>query len=418
MTPESAAFHDAVTTFYQRWHAYERAQGAKGGLVIDFDMAPRPPGAAWQPYESREEALDALESVAVLYEQGPEMANPAYMKQRLLGSDAYLRALMGEKIFYWTAVKRMMGVYPAPLDPDKLERLGAEARAALERRGVPWSAEGREQLRQRFGLADLRDFERDLRRWAGIFVERLRARVPTVPEPAYRIETACEDAYWSNWIDGSLEAGVTLKVNTHPRCSYDRYSAMALAAHEIAGHAVHVASMQLAATEAGGRRVDPSALNLTVHSCEAFQMEGLAQAMLQILAEPDEIDPDLAALELYRGYAKERVNAAQHDVEEGRPIDEVGKALLADCPLSRPVSLRSDLRDRSLNPLYRAYVFVYAPSRRSFLQIAELPRPQQDQLLSDFLFGLYTPSQIESRIESVRYGTSDDLSSGTHKESA
>ncbi len=392
-------FDDDLTIFYQRWHAYERSLGPKGGLVIDFDMAARPPDTRWQPYESREEALDALEAVAIRAEQTSDLVNPEYIRQRLQGSECYLRALMGERFSFWTAVKRMMGVYPAPLLPDELSAQGDAARQALDARGIPWSTDGRDVLRQRFGLTDLSGFDDALRGWARTFVDRLRARVPETPDPAYRIELAHEDAYWANWIDGSVSYGVTLKVNTHPRAAYDRFSPMALAAHEIAGHAAHVAALRHGATEAGGRRVDPSALNLTVHSCEAFQMEGLAQAMLHILTEPDELDPDLRALELYRGYAGERVNAAQLDVVEGRPIDEVCAALLADCPLSRPLSLRSDLRDRSRDPLYRAYVFVYPPSRRTFRKIAELPRPRQDELLREMLFGLFTPAQIQRRIE-------------------
>lgn len=404
-------FHDQLTTFYQRWHAFERAQGPRGGLVIDFDMAPRPDGASYPPYESREEALDALEAVAVRFEQTPDLANPDYIKQKLIGSDAYLRALMGERFHFWTAVKRMMGVYPAPLLPDQLRALQAEAREALGACGVPWTPAGRDALRDRYGLANLTGFPDELRRWARILVDRLRARVPRLPDPAYAITFAHEDAYWANWIDGDRVRGVTLQINTHPRASYDRYSPLCLAAHEIAGHAVHVAALREAATAEGGQRVDPSALNLTVHACEAYQMEGLAQVMLHLLAEPGELDPDLRALELYRGYVKERVNAAQHDLEEGGSIDAVGRALEADCPLSRPQSLRADLRDRSLNPLYRAYVNVYAPSRRAFMKIVDLPRARQDRLLEAFLCRLHTPSQILDLIDRASWGEDPETSS-------
>lgn len=395
-------FQADLTSFYQRWHTLERSLGTKGGLVIDFDVAARPPHTRWEPYASREDALDALTALRERLEHEPGLVNPRYLRQRLLGADTYLRALMGQRFGFLDAVQRMMGVWPAPLLPDELETAREAARDALGARGIPWSEEGRALITSRWGRRDLDSFEAELRAAARTFVARLCARVPGAPDPEYQIVMAKEDAYWSNWIDGDVDHGVTLRVNTHPRTSYDRWSPVALAAHEIAGHAVHVACLRLGATPEGGMRVDPGALNLTVHSCEAFQMEGLAQVMLHLLAEPGELAPDFEALERYRVYAKERVNAAQLELEEGRPVDEVCARLLADCPLSKPLSLRSDLRDRARDPLYRAYVHVYAPSRRMFMQIADLPRSAQDALLGELLFGLFTPAQIAEKIAAAR----------------
>jgi hypothetical protein len=358
---------------------------------------PRRP--AWEPWESREDALEALEALQDRLGSTPGIVNPTWLRQRLEGSETYLRALMGERASYRHVVTRMMGVDPAPLSDETLAGLRERAREALASIDIPWSEAGRDHVRERYAVADLRGLIAELRAQAVRLVARLRARVPEAPDPSYRVESAHEDAYWSNWIDGSVERGVTLKVNTHPRARYDRWSPLVLAAHEIAGHAVHVACMRLGAADG---RLDPAALNLTVHSSEAFQMEGLAQAMLEILSEPGELEPEFVAMELYRGYARERVNAAQQQVEDGQPIDRVTAALLADCPLSAPLSLRSDLRDRSLSPLHRAYVHVYAPARRQLLQIATLPRAAQDDLLGRLLFGLYTPDQIAAMVEAAR----------------
>lgn len=411
MSPESdanAAFNADLSVFYQRWHATERAQGSRGGLVIDFDMAePRRP--AWEPWESREDALEALEALQDRLGSTPGVVNPTWLRQRLEGSETYLRALMGERASYQRVVTRMMGVDPAPLPDDVLAEQRERARAALAAIDIPWSELGRDRVRERYAMGDLRRLIAELREASVRYVARLRARVSGAPDPTWRVESAHEDAYWSNWIDGSVERGVTLKVNTHPRARYDRWSPLVLAAHEIAGHAVHVACMRVGATDG---RLDPAALNLTVHSSEAFQMEGLAQAMLEILSDPGELEPEFVALELYRGYARERVNAAQQQVEEGQPIDRVCQALLEDCPLSASLSLRSDLRDRSLSPLHRAYVHVYAPARRLFLRIAALPRPAQDGLLGKLLFGLYTPDQIATMVEAA-HATRDPRASGS-----
>ena len=76
-------------------------------------------------------------------------------------------------------------------------------------------------------------------------------------------------------------------MNTHERIEYEQRSARGLAAHEIAGHAAHVAGMRQAVRDG---RLDACALNLTVHSCEAFHMEGLAQVALYALSRPGELD--------------------------------------------------------------------------------------------------------------------------------
>ena len=205
------------------------------------------------------------------------------------------------------------------------------------------------------------------------------------------MEVVATDAYWSNWIDGSVEDGVTLKVNTHPRIEYQRHSHLALAAHEIAGHACHVAGLRGAA-DAG--RLDAAALNLAVHSCEAFQMEGVAQAMLQLLLPAEEIPPDLRLLERYRAFRGARVNAAWLALEAGMPVDGICAALERDLPLSGPLGLRSGLRDRSRNPLYRSYITVYAPSRSLFLQALDLDADARLRFLEAAMTELWTPAQL------------------------
>lgn len=394
---ETRTFHEDVTTFYQRWHALERALGPKGGLVIDFDMAPRGADPV-RAYASREDAFEVLVALQRRLPGQTGLANPTFLAARLGGSETYLRALMGERLPFHSYLSRTMGIDPTPPTAEALAEGREEARRRLTDRGVAWSPEGRTQIRDRFGRSSLDGFEAELRQAARTWVARLRARVHDLPEPEYRIEVANVDAYWANWIDGSVESGVTLKVNTHPRTEYNRWSPMALAAHEIAGHAVHVACLRRAATEEGGSKVDPCALNLTVHACEAFQMEGLAQSMLTFLAEPDELDADFLALEAYRQYAKERINLAQHELEAGQPIDEVCGRLIADCPLSKPLTVRSDLRDRAWSPLMRSYVYVYAPSQRLFLQATKLEPKRQAAFLRDMLTGLWTPEQIAARV--------------------
>ncbi len=378
----------AIARFYKQWHALEKSRGDQGGLVIDFDMAPRALVEEVTPYPDRWAALDALGRLRADVDTAPDVRNRALLRAKLAGAEAYLRALMGERAPLEAYVAATMGFRPTRSPAAALAEEKEALVAAFAARGIPWSEAGRAPFAEQHDRPDLTTFEPDLRGAAADLVGRLRARLPGLPEPAFRVEVVATDAYWSNWIDGSVEDGVTLKVNTHPRVTYQRHSHLALAAHEIAGHACHVAGLR------GAGRVDPAALNLAVHSCEAFQMEGIAQAMLHVLLAPDEIPEGLRLLERLRAWRGSRVNDAWLDVEAGAPIDRVCAALEADMPLSSVLSLRSGLRDRSRDPLYRCYIPVYAPSRALFMEAAALPPPRRDAFVAEAMTQLWTPAQL------------------------
>jgi hypothetical protein len=382
----------AVSSFLQRWHALEDSLGDKGGLVVDFDMAPRSlhGRARSQPYPDRWAALVALGDLRTQVAGAPALANRGFLLAKLTGADAYLRALLGERAPFEDYLAATMGLCPKRAD---LDALAAEAQAlasAFASHGIRWAPEGREAFRACFGRGDLSTFETDLRGAAEDLVARLRARLPSIPAPDFRVESAHADAYWSNWIDGSVENGVLLQVNTHPRIEYLRFSHQTLAAHEISGHACHVAGLRSSGPDA----VDPCTLNLAVHSCEAFQMEGLAQAMLQMLVPASELGEELMLLERYRAYTGTRVNEAQLDLEAGAPIDAVSRGLQRDVPLGKAMGMLSSLRDRSRNPLFRTYIHVYAPSRALFLTALDLEPAHRDAFLQAAVTRLWTPSQL------------------------
>lgn len=378
----------ATARFYQQWHALEQSKGAKGGLVIDFDMAPRELAGDITPFADRWKALDALRTLRADAETDPDVRNRAFLRAKLAGAEAYLRGLLGERAPVEAYLSATMGFRPTRADPDALAEEKESLVRAFEARGIAWAESGRAAFTEQFDRPDLSAFEADLRGAAADLVARVRARLPDLPEPDFRVEVVETDAYWSNWIDGSVEDGVTLKVNTHKRVTYQRHSHLALAAHEIAGHACHVAGLRSAG------RVDPAALNLAVHSCEAFQMEGIAQAMLHLLLDRNEIPEGLRLLERLRAWRGSRINDAWLDVEAGAPIDRVCASLQADMPLSSALSLRSGLRDRSRDPLYRCYIPVYAPSRALFMAGVALPEDERDAFLEAAMTQLWTPAQL------------------------
>lgn len=405
------ALDTRITRFYRRWHQLEAGLGAHKGLVIDFDMAPAPDDSgSTRPFHDRSEALVECTALVNLLAtflpgqsgfQAPEApANPSYTFTKLSGSLAYLWALTGERRSFDDYLAATMGIRAHRISPADLSRRKLEAATICAENGIPWSPEGGAILRGRLGRGGLHGFEAELRSAATEEVSRLRLLLPDLPEPDYTIEVVREDAYWCNWIDGTRQSGVVLRVNTHPRHDYMTTSARALAAHEIAGHAAHVTTL----TQSMERGlVDPSSLNLTVHACDAFQMEGLAQVALHILTE---IGPGAAPLpsahrimEALRDLAGDRMGNAQLDVEAGLPMQQVWKGLEDDLPLSGSMSLRASLRDRSRSPLHRSYIHVYAPSKRMFSRLLARPVAERAPIVRALYEELWTPGQLALLID-------------------
>jgi len=401
-----------ICRFYRRWHDLETGLGHHKGLVIDFDMAPRLESGPLAPFASRAQAITECQALVDTVAQwlpegtlhgdpnGPR--NPSYTHAKLGGSLAYLWALTGERLPFADFLQATMGIAPRRVDEETLLRLTTKVVKHCADRGIAWAPSGRTAFRRLLGREDLNGFEDELRAAARNQVERLDLLVPGLPPPEYAIKVVCVDAYWCNWIDGSVEDGVTLQVNTHERNDYQKASPIDLAAHEIAGHAAHVAALRRSAAEG---RIDANTLNLTVHACDAFQMEGLAQAALHVLSdvgpEAGPLIADLRLTEALRELNGARMGNAQLDVEAGQRMSEVWRRLQHDLPLSGTLSTRASLRDRSRSPLHRVYIHVYAPARRMFLRLLDLSAAARAPIVRALYEEMWTPGQIEQLIAGV-----------------
>jgi hypothetical protein len=382
----------AITRFYARWHALERQHPADAASVLDFDMAPR--HAAAPPFPDRLEALRSLMALQerVALEQA-ELKAGAYLAAKLEGSEAFLRAWMGERLAFAPYLQKTLGIAPERMSGDERASEADALARALGPRQVTWDELGRTTFRTRFGYGDRTGFGDKLRSSAAAWVVRIATALGLPPAPVYRIEEASEDAYWSAWIDGSIEDGVRLRVNRHPRIELLLHSDLRLAVHEIAGHALHLQGLLQSVDQA---RLDEASLNLTVHACESFQMEGIAQTALHAFALADELPEELLLLERYALYRGRVVNDAQHDVEDGMKVEEAHARAMKACPLLSPLGLQSELRDRGRSPLHRCYSHVYAPSRRLFLRSLALPEPRRRTFWRTVYTGLYTPAQLDA----------------------
>ena len=302
---------------------------------------------------------------------------------------------MGERISFAAYNRATMGYDPTPVPDATLEGWRQELEEGLGALGVRWSVDGREAWRERVGVDYTPALGQALRDHARAFAARVQALVPGLPDPEYTIRVVEEDAYWSNWIDGSADQGITLQINTHPRIEYKVDSALSLAAHEIGGHAMHVAALRRGVAQG---TVDPAALCLTVHACEAFQMEGLAQVVLDLLGTADETGGLHPLQSLLRTWSAALSNNAQLRLEAGEPVHDVLHDLVAAYPLANPMSLESGLRDRARSPLLRSYIPVYGPSRALFLRAVALPDARRAAFFRDAYTGLWTPDQLEAKL--------------------
>lgn len=394
----SELFQD-IGNFFIRWHTLEGTLGNDGGSVLDFDFYPRD-HAEYQAFSSRFQALTVLESLRErldAIQHLPGLKNATYLRHKLLGSSTYLRALMGQRFSFHEYLSDTMGIEPEPIALPELQALREQLEHALARFSIPFSENGAARLREEMLESDHNRFSSELCMGAETWVHRLRSALSLSAAPHFKIEIASVDAYWANWIDGSLADGIRLRINVHPRITYYKGAALGYAVHEIGGHALHVLEMNR------GReldRIDSPIMNLTVHSCEAFQMEGLAQSVLELMADPSELSPELKLDQALRAWHGALLNNAHLSLEGGIAFDKVVNELIQTSPFMQVSRILSDMRDRMKNPLFRSYIHVYNPSRRLFLTALKLPMSLRIQFLQKMYTMLYTPEQI--RIELKR----------------
>jgi hypothetical protein len=387
-----------INLLYRSWHVYEEKLPADRASVLDFDYCPWNPSHEVRAFNDRVEILESFETIFQEVKNSPptRFSNHEMFLSKLRGAISYLRALLGEKIAFDNYVQAVAGVTPKKISNEEMECLRENAREIVASIGCGWRTEERDRYDTKTLYPVMSQFGEALRSLALLWVKKVQTALSLDVEPSYDIEATEVDEYWHNWISGSLGQKILLRVNTHPRGKFRRGEDVVLAAHEIAGHAMHVLSLN---KERERGVLESSLMNLTVHSCEMFQMEGLAQSILELLTPDEDILFDIKLYEAVGAYHDAVRNNAQCEMEEGRPIDEVIAWSLASAPLSTPKSLISDLRDRSRNPLFRAYIHVYGPAKKEFMRAAKLSEQNKHAFLKEMYTRLWTPRQISNKLD-------------------
>jgi hypothetical protein len=395
----ATACNSGVIALYRGWHALERQLG--GDDIVDFDLSTT---TDQMTFTSRSEVLLALETAARSAD-GRDLVSQ-FNRDRLQASIYYLNACLGEQVPFDEYVQKTMGVLPKRFSEVELLDSFDRVNALLETIGLRFCAKDRSQYSATCLIQDKRTVESQTQAQLQKWRDRLRQYL-TVPELNHVTVSFAEvDAYWSNWVSGSVRDGFALQVNLHSRVKYLKGAPSLLAAHEYCGHLIQV--QQWANNVASGA-IDPSYGFTTVHSPEAFMMEGLADVLVYVLADEAELDFDERLARELAWHSRLVQNNVHYLINTGHHFRDVFHYYRRYLPFADDLTIESNIRDRSNHPLGRTYQYVYGIALDYFRQLfAGKTFDQRRQMLQtlyhqpytkrqmDDLFGLRLPSNLGS----------------------
>lgn len=370
---------------YRGWNEFEQRHG--GPEIIDFDLSSVPTLAS---FTSRTQILSELQELRNELDESP--AEAEFLRARLTGSIYYLRTLMGQQIPFPEYLEHTLGVGPKAFSRDEI----TAARDEVDRRLAPFDLEMKSEFRKRFEssfiLHDPREIRNGIVGDQKVWLARLRdAGIPVPEKLHFAVEFVEVDAYWSNWISGSLH-GITLSINLHPRKKYERGRPLALCLHEICGHAVHM-SIWRELIEQG--KLDPVYGVTTVHSPEMFVSEGLGQTVADLLDGEEAFPLPFYASRALQYYTLIILHNAHLMAYEGVPIEAALDYARDHLPFSDSDTIESEMRDRGTNALFRTYQLSYTSAERAIRQlIKDFTKRQKQRFFLQMYTTPMTPMQL------------------------
>jgi hypothetical protein len=392
-----------LVDLYRGWDALER--GKYKNPIIDFDLAPSRP---YLSISHRAEVLERLVTAATGLD-GETAGAAELTRARLNASINYLRALLGESIPFRSYIKRTLGVEPRIFTDEEIgkqltlvkDQLWAEYHMQFWKTDIS-------RFQGRFMVYDTKklpgQFERFQSKWVPVLLERI-----PVPLNEYKVNVrfASEDAYWKNWISGSLsEHEILLRINIHPRqVWYQGFSEM-LVIHEYCGHAIQMISWHRRIE----RRELPEFLGiLTVHFPDQYLLEGLAESLVFVLPGRQELERESLVLRDLHRYNLLIMNNV-HIIANERGTQEALQYGLRNLPFTSEELIKKEIRDRTQNPLFRCYQYVYGIAKESFLAMFSRLGPKQSWNLLRTAYELpMTAAQVESTANDLAIRASEPV---------
>lgn len=381
-----------IVSAYRGWDALEKGYGASGAYVIDFDLAREGAPAS---FEDRLQVLNRLEHILAT-RVFLDTSDDVFLRGKLVASCYYLRALMGQNIPFDEYVLYTMGVDPVMVTEEEIESARSRAEALVGRFGMQYNRSDFGRYLSVLVEPDMDVIKAQVEANKEQWLHRLDEQIGLSSLPAVRLEYVSQDAFWHNWISGSATEGVRLQINTNPRVSYQKGEATLLALHEICGHAVQM-SIWMKNIQEG--RLLPELGIVTVHTPEMFQTEGLAQSLLDWIADESELPMEAVLTRWIRTHRLLVYNNAHIRLARGERVDSVFEYVFEQLPFASRVSIIGELRDRSRDPLYRAYRYIYGLSERFFTGARRnMPPSRRVEVLKKVFERPLLPTQLSSLI--------------------
>lgn len=378
---------------YRGWDALEQARG--GLEIVDFDLSDV---EGLITFNSRREVLNSL--MELRDQLDGVSAEENFLRARVCGSIAYLRTLLGQKIPFPDYVRETLGVDVSPFSDEEIEDSRRSVSNHLLSFGLSFTREDRsrfesdlliqnpEQIRQ--GIIGQRDY------WLG----KLRdSGVPVPKKLQLSVQFAEVDAYWNNWISGSVQRGITLSINLHVRKRYDLGRPLVLCLHEICGHAVQMSIWRKRISQG---QISQACGLTTVHSPEMFVSEGLGQTVPDLLREHS-FPPEFHLSRALQYHNLMILHNAHLMIYEGTPVEAIFEYVHDHLPLSDPDTLDKEIEDRSTNALFRSYLLSYGVAERAIRNIISgCTIAQKRDIFRTMYMVPMTPAQLFQAARSVR----------------
>lgn len=375
---------DIIRT-YRGWDEFEK--GFSKNEIIDFDLTPSTDTTKWT---SRIEILEYLRN---LYRQlKPEDQEQAFLKAKINASIFFLRASLGEQIPFEKYIENTLGVTAALFEQTEIEEVKERIAKLLAEVGIKLRPEDKARFEEIYVMYDPQLIRSKIEEAVSRWLLKLQSFIEVSPLMDVKTDFVSEDAYWANWVSVSIKDGVKFKINLHPRIRYLKGSPTILAVHEFCGHIIQG---QTWIQQIKSGHMNEACGLITVHGPEAFVTEGVASILIRLLVPDEELSNDEKLTREFITYRNHVYNNAHYMINTGVSFDEVYRYMADYLPFDSAYKIESEIRDRSINPLLRAYQYSYGISEKYFMRILKLPFLKQKEILQTLYRKIFTKNQID-----------------------
>lgn len=332
------------------------------GEIIDFDLVGQKKNFP-QKYSTRREVYKALQNIH------PESD---FIGAKILASLTYIDTLDGKKIAFPKYIESTMGISPMLFTKEYLDSLQANVKRVYSELGYAYTKEDLPRFVKDNSLEKKEiqtTFIKFRDKWLPQFLNWLDLSV----DLDYEIKFVDEDVYWMNWISTRPDGKIELKYNLNKRHTWLRGITEYLVLHELFGHLMQMLSWKKQILEG---IMNPFVGLTTVFTPEQFTSEGIAETLVKFLPFDPLSKQGYRALivDHYDWSVKNNLHImANTNVSRGEMFLFVSRYL----PRYIRESLDKDIKEKTQNPLMRAYQYIYGISLFHHLKFASKMTPKQ-----------------------------------------